>query len=91
MKILRKSDLKSRVSGKAKIYLLSNKDKKFVDETCHELHKLDWMSWSKNATLFSYPVFCVWKTQNEKQKRQVVIDIRGFNLITQSDAYPIPI
>ena len=49
------------------------------------------MSWSRNATPFSYPVFCVWKTQNGKLKERVVVDIRGLNAITQPDAYPIPI
>ena len=40
---------------------------------------------------FSYPVFYVWKTQNGKLKRRVVVDIHGLNAITQSDAYLIPI
>ncbi len=68
MKIPVKSDWESKVSRKAKVYLLSNRDKEFVDETFDELHQLGQMSWSKDATPFSYPVFCVWKTQNGKLK-----------------------
>ena len=87
MKIPLKSDWESKISGKAKVYPLSNRDRELVDETFDKLHQLDRMSWSKDATPFSYPVFCVWKTQNGKQKRRVVVDIRGLNSITQPDAY----
>ncbi len=68
MKILLKSDWESKVSGKAKVYLLSNRDRELVDETFDELHQLGRMAWSKDATPFLYPVFCVWKTQNGKKK-----------------------
>lgn len=59
IKILLKSDQESRISRKAKVYPLSNKDKEFVDKTVDELYELGRMSWSKNATPFSYPIFCV--------------------------------
>lgn len=62
-----------------------------VDKTFDELHELGRLTWSTDATSFSYPVFCVWKTQNGKQKGRVVVDIRGLNAITQPDVYPIPI
>lgn len=88
MNILLKSDWESRISGKAKVYPLSNKDKELVDKTSDELHELGRMSWSTDATPFSYPVFCVWKTQNGKRKDRVVVDIRGLNAISQPDAYP---
>ena len=66
MKIPLKSDWESKISRKAKIYPLSNKDRELVDETFDELHQWGWMLWSKDATPFSYPVFCVWKTQSGK-------------------------
>lgn len=44
MQILLKSDWQSKVSGKAKDYLLSMKNKKFVDQTFDKLHKLVKMS-----------------------------------------------
>ncbi len=59
MKILLKSDWESKVSGKAKVYPLSNRDRELVDETFDKLHQLGWMSWSKDATPFSYPVFYI--------------------------------
>lgn len=67
------------------------RDKELVDKTFDELHELGRMSWSTDATPFSYPVFCAWKTQNGKRKGRVVVDIRGLNAISQPDAYPIPI
>ena len=59
IQILLKSDWESKVSRKAKVYLLSVKDRKLVDQTFDKLHELRRMSWSKNATFFSYPVFYV--------------------------------
>lgn len=44
MKIPLKSDWKSRVPRKAKVYPLSNKDKEFIDKIFDKLHKLGQMS-----------------------------------------------
>lgn len=62
MNILLKLDQESRVSGKAKIYLLSNKNKEFFDKTFDELYELGQISWKKDVTPFSYPVFYIQKT-----------------------------
>lgn len=86
MKILLKSDWKSGISGKAKIYPLNNRVKEFVNKIFDELHTLSKISWSKETIPFFNLVFCVWKTQNRKQKGQAVVDIRGLNSIIQPNA-----
>lgn len=40
MKILLQLDWKSKISGKVIVYLSNNKNKKFIDRTFDELHKL---------------------------------------------------
>lgn len=72
MKIPLKSDWKSRVSGKAKVYPLGSKDKELVDSTFDELHRTGRMSWSTESTPLSYPVFCVWRNIDGERKGRVV-------------------
>ncbi len=91
MRIPLKSDWEARVSGKAKVYPLGNKDKELVDKTFDELHASGRMSWTNESTSFSYPVFCVWRNQDGERKGRVVVDIRGLNALTQPDAYPLPL
>lgn len=64
---------------------------KFVNQTFNKLCELGQISQSKNTTPFSYSVFCIWKIQNRKQKRPVVVDIRKLNTIIKPDTYFIPI
>lgn len=40
MKILLKSDEKSKISREAKVYLLNNRNRKLVNETFNELYQL---------------------------------------------------
>ena len=80
------------MSGKAKVYPLGAKDRALVDKTFDELHTADKMSWTNESTPFSYPVFCVWKTNADgERKGRPVIDIRDLNTITQPNAYPLPL
>lgn len=91
MQILLKFNWESKVLRKAKIYLLSVKNKKLIDQTFDKFYKLKKMSQSKNATFFLYHVFYVQKTQNRKLKKRVVIDIYKFNAIIQLNVYLISI
>lgn len=65
MQILLKLAQKFKMSGKTKIYLLSVKNRKFVDQTFDELYMLKKISWSKNTTFFSYSVFLYGKYKIE--------------------------
>lgn len=90
MQILLRLDWESKVSEKVKIYLLSVKDKEFVDQTFDKLYKLGGMLKSKNA-IFLYSIFCVQKKPNGKPKRRVIVNIHRQNAITQLDVYLISI
>lgn len=89
MKIPLKSDWESKISGKARIYPLSIKNKEFVNQTFDKLYELSQMLCNRSTTSLSYLVFCIWKTKNRKQKRQIVVNIYGLNAIIQLDTYPI--
>ena len=75
MRIPLRSDWESRVSGKAKVYLLGLKDREVVDRTFDELQEQGRLCWTASSTPFSYPVFIVWKTVNGQRKGRVVVDI----------------
>ncbi|SLM38909.1 probable transposable element [Lasallia pustulata] len=68
-----------------------------IDEEFDKMHEQGRMSWSVEPTPFSFPVFVVWKTvfsgseKKPTKEGRVVVDIRGLNKITTTDAYPIPL
>ena len=79
-----------------KIYLLSPKDRRLVDEEFDRMHKQERMSWSTEPMPFRFPVFVIWKTikvdgQEPIQKGKVVVNIRGLNKIMIPNAYPMPL
>ena len=50
------------------------------------------MEFSKQPILFTYPVFVVLKVlPNRIKKGRIIIDIRGLNVITESDSYLLPL
>lgn len=50
------------------------------------------MEYTTQATLFSYPVFVVWKSLPDgSRKGRVVVDIRGLNDLIVPDVYPVPL
>ena len=81
-------------SAMAKVYHLSDKDKKIVDETFDRLHEQGRMQWSENHTPFGFPVFVIWRNAIRDgktiKKGRAVIDIRPLNKVTEKDVYPIP-
>ena len=93
MRIPLLSDWESRIPAKgARVYPLGTEDRKEVDKTFDELHKLRRMSWSKTATPFAFPVFVVWRTlPSGKRKGRVVVDLRPLNHMALLDAYPLPL
>ena len=59
MKISLKNDWESRISSKTKIYSLSIRDRRLINEIFDDFHDFDKLSWTTNSTLFNYLVFCV--------------------------------
>ena len=86
------SDWEDKIPKTARIYPLSDESRAVVDKTFDKLHAQGRMGWTNVSTPFSYPVFVVWKTQpNGERKGRAVVDIRGLNAITQPDVYPLPL
>ena len=76
----------------AKIYSVESKDKKLINEMFDKLHAQERMKYSKQSTSYDYFVFVVWQTilksdQKSIRKNRVVVDIRDFNKIVESDNY----
>ena len=91
MKLPLRSDWESRVNGRAKVYPVGIKDKEVMDKTFDKMHAMGRLEWTKGPTPFSFPVFVVWKTNNEGiTKGRPVVDIRGLNDLLIPDAYPLP-
>ena len=75
-----------------RVYPLGIDDRKLVDKTFDKLHEQEWMLQSTTSTLFSYPVFIIWKIlPSRERKGQVVIDIYRLNQISQTNVYPLPL
>lgn len=82
-----------------KVYPLSDEDRRLVNKKFDDMHHLGRISWVKQPTLFSFPIFVVWRTvpsgsgEDRKmiRKGRVVVDIRGLNKVTTTDAYPLPL
>lgn len=92
MRIPLKSDWSEHVPKTARVYPLSSEAKKIVDKTFDKLHDQGRLSWTNEATPFSFPVFVVYRTMPDgSRKGRAVIDIRGLNAITQTDVYPLPL
>ena len=87
MRISLKIDWKTKIFEKIKVYSFEIKNRKLINRTFDELHKIDKMNWINQSTLFSYSIFCVWKTIKNERKERVVINIKNLNVITQSNAY----
>ena len=90
MRVFLKSDWKTRISDKIKVYFLKTRNRKLIDDTFNELHVIEKLSWIIESTFFNYSFFCVWKTDvNEKKKKRVVVDIRNLNVIIQLNVYSL--
>ena len=88
MRISLKFDCENRVSNKTKMYFLDVKNRILIDETFDNLHVVDKMNWINEFILFFYSMFCVWKLNvDDQRKNRIVIDIRNFNVIIQSNVY----
>ena len=93
MKIPLGDDWESRMPTRApRTYPVGTKDKKHIDKTFDKLHKQGRMSWSTTSTLFSFPVFVVWKTLPLGEcKGRAIVDLYRLNQLSQNDVYPLPL
>ena len=90
IKISLKIDWEFKVFDKIKIYFLKIRNHRLINETFNEFHESSKLFWTMNSISFNYLVFCVWKKIFfDERKNQVVVDIRDFNVITQSNVYSI--
>lgn len=74
-----------------KVYPLGPKDREVVDKIHGKLHEQGRMSYSTQPTPFGFPVFVVWREVDGQSKGRAVVDIRGLNKVSTTDAYPIPL
>lgn len=93
MKVLLKPGWETKVSTiKPRVYPLGNENRQVVDETFDEMHRLGRLEFTTEHTLFSFPVFVVWKADAEgKRKGRAVVDIRKLNEMVLPDSYPLPL
>ena len=78
MKVPLKPGWEAKVSAiKPRIYPLGNEARQLVNETFDEMHCLGRLKFTFEHTLFSFPVFVVWKLDAEgKRKGRAVVDIQ---------------
>lgn len=92
MTVQLRDDWQDKLSTKVKVYPLGIKDRAVVDKVFDELHKQGRLEWTKNATPFSFPVFVVWRSVPDgERKGRPVVDIRGLNDLVVPDAYAVPL
>ncbi|KAI7082862.1 hypothetical protein KC356_g8024 [Hortaea werneckii] len=64
-------------------------DWEVVDVVYDKLHEQGKLEWVKPPTPFGFPVFINKKEVKGETKKRPVVDIRGLNTITITDAYPM--
>lgn len=82
-----------RVSAiKPRVYLLGNEACQLVDKTFDKMHRLGRLKFTTEHTLFSLPIFVIWKNDAKgKRKGRAIIDIQKLNKMVLSDSYPLPL
>jgi hypothetical protein len=66
-----------------------DRDQKADKSNIDDLQIKKRLKFTIESTSFSYSVFVVWKTINDKKKKRVIVDIRNLNFIILSDAYSL--
>lgn len=93
MKVYLKPGWESKVSAiKPRVYPLGIDNKRLVDKTFDKLQRLGRLKYTTSPTPFSFPVFVIWKTAaNGEKKGRAVVDIRKLNDLVIPNAYPLPL
>lgn len=91
MKVTFKPGWKAKVSAiKPRVYPLRNNSRQLIDKTFDEMHRLGYLKFTSEHTLFSFPVFVVWKTDTEgKRKSRAVVDIQKLNEMILPNSYTL--
>ena len=79
-------------SKSSRVYFVESQNRDFIDKKFDKLHNEKKMSWIIETTFFDFSIFVVWKTiqmskKNSIRKNKIVIDIRDFNKIIESNNY----
>ena len=92
MKVHFKPGWEAKVSAiKPRVYPLGINSNRLVDKIFDELQRLGCLKFTTSHTPFSFPVFVIWKTAaNGEKKGRAVVDIRKLNDLVIPDAYPLP-
>lgn len=71
-----------------KVYLLSNKSQRFIDDNFDKIHKKRCLEFTFDSTFFSFSIFIVWKLDVQGQmKGCVIVVIQKLNKLVLSDSY----
>jgi hypothetical protein len=78
-----------------KPYPLPANEQAIVNETLDKMHDQGKLEWTQSPTPYAFPVFVAWRVVHKDgkavRKGRAVVDIRGLNKATVSDAYPLPL
>ena len=82
-------DIKSKFS---RVYLVDSQNREFINQKFNKLQREKKMNWIKDATSYDFFVFVVWRiihasNKNSIKKDKIVIDIRDFNKMSESNDY----
>lgn len=93
MKISLKPGWESKVfTITPRVYLFSSNTKWFIDPTFDEMQRLGHFKYTISHTLFDFPVFIVWKTDtNEEKKAQADMNISKLNNLIIYNTYSLPL
>lgn len=91
MKVHLKPGWETKVSTiKPRVYPLSIKAKRLVDETFDKMQYLGHLKYTTSHTPFSFPVSIVYKTNAKRERKgRAVVDICKLNDLVIPNAYPL--
>ena len=77
---------------KLRIYPLGNEARHVVNNTFDEIYKQGRLEYTTDPTLFSFPVFVIYKTNSyAKRKSSAIVDIQKLNNLILPDSYSLPL
>jgi len=78
------------IPKKCRVYPVNAEDQSIIDHTLHKLQEQNKIYRTNHFVPFSFPVFVIWRTLPDlSRKGRMVVDVRTFNNLTLTDAYPM--